>query len=113
MKIIALAFVLLLSTCTLAPAQVQWQNKPMACASEEAVKIFYREQGLYPLIGGGSRAMNVITGEWQPVVYYIFINDSGGLAVMEYNEDGSVCSMAFAHGISFDTQELKGFLGLD
>ena len=51
--------------------------------------------------------MNVLTNQWQPVVYYIFINATGSLAVMEYNEDGSVCSMAFAHGISFDTDELK------
>ena len=114
MKTLALALIFLLSTCTLVPAQgLDWQNKPVVCASEEAVKIFYEEQGLYPIIGGGSRAMNVTTNEWVPVVYYVFINDSGGLAVMEYNEDGTVCSMAFAHGISFDTDELKGYLDLD
>ena len=114
MKTLALALILTLSTCTLAPAQgIDWQNKPVVCSTEEAVKIFYEEQGLYPLIGGGSKAMNVLTNQWQPVVYYIFINDTGSLAVMEYNEDGSVCSMAFAHGISFDTDELKGYIGLD
>ena len=118
MRTLALALTMLLSTCSLAPAQtelpgLEWQNKPVLCASEEAVKIFYREQGLYPLIGGGSRAMNIITNVWEPVVYYVMINDTGGLAVMEYNEDGTVCSMAFAHGITFDTEELKGYIGLE
>ena len=114
MKIIALALTFLLSTCTLVPAQtLDWQSKPVVCATEEAVKIFYKEQGLYPIIGGGSKAMNVMTNQWMPVVYYVFVTDEGGMAVMEYNEDGSVCSMAFAHGISFDTDELKGYIGLE
>ena len=114
MKTLALALILTLSTCTLVPAQgLDWENKPVLCASEEAVKIFYEEQGLYPIIGGGSKAMNVLTNQWQPVVYYVFITDQGGMAVMEYNEDGTVCSMAFAHGITFDTDELKGYIGLD
>jgi hypothetical protein len=115
MKTLTLAFVMLLSTCTLAPAQLPsdgnaWVEKAIVCTTREAAEIFYTEEGLYPLLGGTGQAWSQEFNDWFPTATFVLINDEGGMAVMEYHQDGTVCSLAFGQNIEFDADNLRGYM---
>jgi hypothetical protein len=111
MRSLILALILITTVARAEP--LPWVAKPVLCTSQEAVLTFYREQGLWPLIGGSGKRYLIQTDEWLDTAYIILTNDKGSLAVMEYDLAGGVCSLAMMHNITYDTQELKGYLGIE
>jgi len=87
-----------------------WANKSVVCTSKSAANLFYEEQKLYPLLGGAGQAWSSVDRDWFPTATFVLINEEGGMAVMEYHQDGTVCSLSFGHNIIFDTDELRGYM---
>lgn len=111
MRYLILSLILITSVARAEP--LPWVAKPVLCSSQEAVLTFYRENGLWPLIGGSGKRYHIQTDTWLDAAYFIFVNDQGSLAVMEYDLQGGVCSLSMMHNITYDTQELKGYLGIE
>jgi len=105
--------ILMLITISAKAEPLPWVAKPVICSTQSEVKVFYEENGLWPLIGGSGKRYHYQTDTWLDTAYFILVNDRGSLAVMEYDLQGGVCSLAIMHNITYDVDELKGYLGIE
>lgn len=102
-----------LALTTSASASEQWRSKPVLCETNEAkAQQFYAENNLYPMmVGAGVAANNLQSMQQVPVVTYVLYNEEENyMMVVEYQQS-EICILAVGAGVSFDVEQLEGFLG--